>query len=533
MMAAMECGVSAAVAKLRAHPSDAAVQRSGCLEVAAIAQCDDESKRAVVDAGGVAAAVAALQQHPSDMKAQLHGFLLLLAVAEGDDACKRAVVDAGGVASFVAAVRAQPRNRKVQLEGCRALLKIAEGDVVCKRAVVNTGVMAATMAALRMHPKDVEVQQSGCYALLQIANGDDMCKRAVVDAGGVSAAVSALRQHPSDVNVQKAGCNVLGTIAAAGGAFRQEVVDAGGMQLLLAKCKAGPVSAEADLKREAERRADAAMTELFAEKTAQKKGKTKQKKRVASATGQPPAQVSQRASIVASRASNKAVVQATSGEVVEEADKALQHAVCVDEERTSSFLMNSLAGLPMPQAMLPSNKITDNAAASSRIKPPQLSASLPADLGAATCGAFEPAIDDIGVEDMPVDKQQQLLEAPVPMVGETISTLTAFSQDDMETPKLQLDNVCSGMKLHPAVEKHPPNKKRELKQHCSGRELDAFGLVHSDVTDLLHRVNLSAGQSQQQNGDKDHRNSSLPTDTSISCGTVHLGKILTAVGGHM
>jgi len=171
-------------------------------------------------------------------------------------------------------------------------------------------------------------------------------------------------------------------------------------------------------------------------------------------------------------------------------------------QRNPLFPMNSLTGLPMLQTLL-SKKITDGPATSSRIKPPQLSASLPAALGNATCGAFEPAIDDLGVEDLPADMQQQLLQAPPPMVGETISTLEALSQDDVKTGGLQLDRGCSNMKLHPALKRHPAMRKRELQQRRSGGrhsggQLDALPLKHSGVSGLLDSVNLSVAPSEQE-----------------------------------
>ena len=192
------------VALLKTFSHSADVVRPAFAALESIVGGDDEAKRvAAGEAGAIEAVVAAMRAHGSNAEVQKQGCWALENMA-CDAENKVKAGSAGAIEVVVAAMRAHASNAGVQQRGCGALMNMTFNDENKVKAG-SAGAIESVVAAMRAHGSNAGVQQRGCWALKNMTCKNAENKVKAGSAGAIEAVVAAMRAHDSNAGVQKNG----------------------------------------------------------------------------------------------------------------------------------------------------------------------------------------------------------------------------------------------------------------------------------------------------------------------------------------
>jgi hypothetical protein len=220
----------AVLVALRAHPSYAGMQETGCGALKAL----HDHARVLPSCHD--AALAAMRAHPTSQHVQFHAVGALQTVwLNGDAALQRAIVDAGASEAVVAAMRSDASFALLQARGCWMLRRM-RGRLPGDGAGVADGVLDAILAALRAHMADctTEVVPGALAALHDVVNGHAALGLQATDAGAIPLVLAAMRAHAAVLSVQDWGISVLCCMSRAHAPAQTIMADAGAVAVALA-----------------------------------------------------------------------------------------------------------------------------------------------------------------------------------------------------------------------------------------------------------------------------------------------------------
>ncbi len=241
-------GVRVILQGLRAHGSDAEIQRDG-LDVLAtamrsqrtrakatesattaasttdpettdaptdrVAAASDSSEQKIIALGGLTTVLTALRRHPADVPLWRAALDVLGGLA-GPRAA--AVVDGGVFDDWLPAHLTCTAALAGDTVTVRKLLRLvrwcAETEVLAVRAAVATPPMLIlVVTVLQTHATSASVQQEGALALAWLAQHDAATAQCLTDAGALVCCVGMLKAHATVVHVQHTGCLAIGWLA--------------------------------------------------------------------------------------------------------------------------------------------------------------------------------------------------------------------------------------------------------------------------------------------------------------------------------
>jgi hypothetical protein len=228
--------LNVAMTALKAHHADAGVQGS-VLGVLSNILVTDALRIEAGNLGAVTAIVAALRAHPSDALLQHAGFGAMGALCVGNSAAAMQVCGAGALQAVVAGLRAHSADGAVQTSGCAVLQLLVEAHPRLQAAAGAAGVVEAILAAMRMPAADAHLQRLCCLTLLSVVEGhrgnaDRACGAGVMEAlAAIMDASCALVGADTAVSEYDAALSVLSALLggnndeAARGALHAGVLD--------------------------------------------------------------------------------------------------------------------------------------------------------------------------------------------------------------------------------------------------------------------------------------------------------------------
>jgi hypothetical protein len=202
--------IEAIMCGMRAHPEEATLVQNGCFVLSFVADASS-SRATAAREGAVAFALDALRAHLSQASVQ-RSCNRLLAALSGDEANRLAVIKSPrGVAAIVAGMAKHPQHLDVQRYGCRALVFLGSNSEAINQAR-TAGATRVVIAAMREHSQNADLMSRGCQELSLLADEKSANKVEVAKNGGLDAVAMAINIHLASADVVKFGCRAIWTI---------------------------------------------------------------------------------------------------------------------------------------------------------------------------------------------------------------------------------------------------------------------------------------------------------------------------------
>jgi hypothetical protein len=155
---------------MRAHPTDAVVQRDGCESLLDLAYNIRNMPIAARDGAG--AVIATMRAHASDAGVQQSGCFLLNILAENDNN-QVTIAAGGGIDAVIAAMQTHASNANIQYNGCEALSSLSDNDNN-KVTIAAGGGIDAVITAMQTHADYTEVKNFGGEVLRRLGHQPSM-----------------------------------------------------------------------------------------------------------------------------------------------------------------------------------------------------------------------------------------------------------------------------------------------------------------------------------------------------------------------
>lgn len=181
------------VAVLQRHVHAAAVAKSGCDLLTALAKIGEAQAHAIAESGGIAAVVSAITAHLAAEDVATAGVSALLALAGIAEERAADVHAASGLQVVLSALRAQPASMYLPRPACELLLRLAGASPPRAAAVAAGRGLATLLGAARTNYRVANGSAAALCCVATAAHGQEAASAQAVADGAVALAMDVIR----------------------------------------------------------------------------------------------------------------------------------------------------------------------------------------------------------------------------------------------------------------------------------------------------------------------------------------------------